>query len=72
MVLLNDLKEKFVVGNTNFKSINDDLKVTIQLNNRETPNQLLEYLIGKARVNHFVEVIPSVNDIFIKTVTQNA
>ncbi|MBI6115815.1 ABC transporter ATP-binding protein [Salegentibacter maritimus] len=72
MVLLNDLKEKFVVGNTNFKSINDDLKVTIQLNNRETPNQLLEYLIEKARVNHFVEVIPSVNDIFIKTVTQNA
>ena len=71
-LLLNDLKEKFIVGNTNFKSINKDLKITIQLSDRETPNQLLEYLIGKARVNHFVEVIPSVNDIFIKTVTQNA
>ncbi len=71
-LLLNELKEKFVIGNTNFKSINDDLKLTIQLNNGETPNQLLDYLIGKARINHFVEVIPSVNDIFIKTVTQNA
>lgn len=72
MALLAELKEKFVIGGTNFKSINDDLKLTIQLKEGESPNQLLDYLIGKARINHFVEVIPSVNDIFIKTVTQNA
>jgi len=70
--LFAELKEKFVVGSTNFKSINDDLKLTIQLKNEETPNQLLNYLLNRARINHFVEVIPSVNDIFIKTVTQNA
>ncbi|WP_286761390.1 ABC transporter ATP-binding protein [Salegentibacter sp. UBA1130] len=70
--LLAELKEKFVVGNTNFKSINDDLKLTIQLKEGETPNQLLNYLLAKAKINHFVEVIPSVNDIFIKTVTQHA
>lgn len=70
--LLAELRDKFVIGNTNFKSINDDLKLTIQLKDGETPNQLLDYLIGRARINHFVEVIPSVNDIFIKTVTQNA
>ena len=71
-ILLAELKEKFVIGKTNFKSINEDLKLTIQLKDGETPNQLLDYLISRTRINHFVEVIPSVNDIFIKTVTQNA
>ncbi|SHF48399.1 ABC-2 type transport system ATP-binding protein [Salegentibacter echinorum] len=70
--LLKELNERFVLGKAKFQSINDDLKLTIQLQENETQNDLLTYLIGKARINHFVEVIPSVNDIFIKTVTQNA
>jgi ABC-2 type transport system ATP-binding protein len=71
-VLLKELDEKFVLGKAKFQSINQDLKLTIQLQDHETPNELLAYLLSKARINHFVEVIPSVNDIFIKTVTQNA
>jgi ABC-2 type transport system ATP-binding protein len=70
--LLKELTAKFSVGKAYFKSINDDLKVSIQINPLESPNDLLLYLLSKARVNHFVEVIPSVNDIFIKTVTNNA
>lgn len=70
--LLKELNERFILGKAKFQSINDDLKLTIQLQENETQNDLLTYLIGKARINHFVEVIPSVNDIFIKTVTQNA
>lgn len=70
--LYTELKEKFVLGHASFKSINEDLKLTIQLKENESPNDLLEFLISRARVNHFVEVIPSVNDIFIKTVTQHA
>ena len=65
-------QEKFKVGAAHFKSINDDLKVSIQLQPHENPNDLIQYLLTKARINHFVEVIPSVNDIFIKTVTHNA
>jgi ABC-2 type transport system ATP-binding protein len=71
-LLLNELKAKFKIGKANFKSITDDLKVSIQLKPEESANDLLQYLISKAQVNHFVEVIPSVNDIFIKTVTKNA
>ncbi|MDT0644433.1 ATP-binding cassette domain-containing protein [Zunongwangia sp. F363] len=70
--LLGELEEKFVLGTAYFKSINDDLKVSVQLKDGESPNDLLQYLISKGKINHFVEVIPSVNDIFIKTVTQNA
>ncbi|MAO38498.1 MAG: ABC transporter ATP-binding protein [Zunongwangia sp.] len=70
--LMTELQEKFKVGAAHFKSINDDLKVSIQLQPHENPNDLIQYLLTKARINHFVEVIPSVNDIFIKTVTHNA
>ncbi|MDT0678163.1 ABC transporter ATP-binding protein [Autumnicola musiva] len=70
--LLRDLEGKFTLGKAYFKSINDDLKVSVQLKEGESPNDLLQYLITKGKINHFVEVIPSVNDIFIKTVTQNA
>ena len=71
-LLRKELEEKFTISETNFKSINDDLKLKIQMNNGGSPNDLLIFLTGKARVNHFVEVIPSVNDIFIQTVTTNA
>ena len=71
-VLRKELQTKFRISDTEFKSINDDLKLQIQIEPNASPNDLLIYLTGKAQVNHFVEVIPSVNDIFIKTVTTNA
>lgn len=70
--LKQDLGGKFRISETQFKSINDDLKLQIQMEDGSTPNELLSYLTSRAEVNHFVEVIPSVNDIFIKTVTTNA
>lgn len=70
--LLVELNDKFVVGKANFKSITNDLKLRLQIGANDSPNDLLKYLLSRAQVNHFVEVIPSVNDIFIKTVTQNA
>lgn len=71
-LLRRDLEEKFEISNTDFKSINDDLKLKISIGEKYSPNDLLIYLTSRAQVNHFVEVIPSVNDIFIKTVTSNA
>jgi len=69
--LLTDLKGNFKIDKAQFKSLSDDLKLNIQIKPNESPNDLLQYLITKSRVNHFVEVVPSVNDIFIKTVTKN-
>jgi ABC-2 type transport system ATP-binding protein len=65
------LSQKFKVTDANFKSIEDDLKVNIKLKNGDTSNDLLSYLTARGQVNHFVEVIPSVNDIFIQTVENN-
>ena len=67
--LMYDITQKFTVGQTNFKSLNDELKLEIQLGNA-TPNELLHLLTQRGQVTHFVEKIPSVNDIFIKTVSQ--
>ncbi|MGK4569135.1 ABC transporter ATP-binding protein [Flavobacterium sp. 3HN19-14] len=67
--LMYDLTQKFTVGQTNFKSLNDDLKLEIQLGDA-TSNELLHVLTQRGQVTHFVEKIPSVNDIFIKTVSQ--
>jgi ABC-2 type transport system ATP-binding protein len=33
-----------------------------------TSNELLNFLSSNAEVNHFMEVVPSANDIFIQTV----
>jgi ABC-2 type transport system ATP-binding protein len=66
--LMYDLTQKFKVASTNFKSLNDDLKLEIQLGNA-TSSELLNILTQRGQVTHFVEKIPSVNDIFIKTVS---
>jgi ABC-2 type transport system ATP-binding protein len=67
--LMYDLTQKFTVGQTDFKSLNDDLKLEIDLGNA-TSNELLSILTSRGQVTHFSENIPSVNDIFIQTVTQ--
>ena len=72
VALREELETKFRISETDFKSINNDLKLQIQIEESASPNDLLVYLTSRARVNHFVEVIPSVNDIFIKTVTTYA
>jgi ABC-2 type transport system ATP-binding protein len=67
--LMYDLSQKFTLSQTDFKSLNDELKLEINLG-AATPNELLNTLIQRGQVTHFVEKIPSVNDIFIKTVTE--
>ena len=66
--LMYDITQKFTVLPANFKSLGDELKLEIQINNA-TPNELLNILTQRGQVTHFVEKIPSVNDIFIQTVT---
>jgi len=66
--LMYDITQKFTVGQTNFKSLNNEIKLEIQLGN-STPNELLNILTQRGQVTHFVEKIPSVTDIFIQTVS---
>ena len=67
--LMYQLTQKFTIGQTDFKSLNDDLKLEVQLGNHTT-NDLLSILSQNGQVTHFAEKIPSVNDIFIQTVTE--
>ena len=68
--LQNELAEKFQISQANFKTLENELKLNVGLND-STPNHLLNYLTSKGEVSHFVELIPSVNDIFIQTVKNN-
>lgn len=67
--LMFDLTQRFKVGPANFKSLNNELKLEIELGSA-APNELLNVLLQRGQVTHFVEKTPSVNDIFIKTVTE--
>ena len=67
--LMYDLTQKFTVSQADFESLNDELKLEIQLGTA-TSNELLHLLTQRGQVTHFVEKIPSVNDIFIKTVSK--
>ena len=65
------INEKYEVLLPSFKNLNDDLKLNVKLKESDNSNDLLAFVLQHAEVNHFVEVIPSVNDIFIKSVNQN-
>jgi ABC-2 type transport system ATP-binding protein len=63
--LMYDITQKFTVGPANFKSLGKELKLEVQLGNA-MPNELLQVLTQRGQVTHFVEKIPSVNDILFK------
>lgn len=65
------LKEKFEITKATFKTINDEIKFNIKIDENQSANQLISHLTSKGELTHFVEVIPSVNDIFIQTVQNN-
>ena len=67
-MLLSDLAASFIVAKTNFKSLHNDVKLEINIGTHD-PNKLLHLLLQYGQVTHFIEKIPSVNDIFIAAVT---
>jgi ABC-2 type transport system ATP-binding protein len=66
-----NLKERFDIVPTQFKTINDELQFKIKLPDATPANELVNYLTGQGQLSHFVEVIPSANDIFIQTVSNS-
>ena len=69
--VISQLKEKFDLEPAHFKSINDTLKYKIKLPQDTSSNDLVSYLTSKGELNHFVEVIPTANDIFIETIQKS-
>ena len=65
------IQERFEVSPASFKSINGELKYRIKIPENSSANELVHYLTSKGALNHFVEVIPTANDIFIETVQNN-
>lgn len=66
-----ELSKKYNISDANFKTLENELKLNIKLSETDDSNTLLNYLNAKGQVTHFVELIPSVNDIFIQTVENN-
>ncbi|HEU0136718.1 MAG TPA: ATP-binding cassette domain-containing protein [Flavobacterium sp.] len=67
--LMYDLTQQFTLSQAYFKTLNNELKLNIQIGTTP-PNELLHILTQRGQVTHFVEKIPSVNDIFIESVSR--
>ncbi len=67
----NTLKENFKVLPADFKLLNEGLALNVQLSSTDSSNDLLSFLTSSGEVQHFVELIPSANDIFIQAIKNN-
>ena len=70
-ILLTQIEEHFTVEKTKAISFNEDFKLLNSLKNGVNSKDLIKFLNNKAQITHFTEVIPSVNDIFLKSVADN-
>ncbi|MCF6180716.1 ABC transporter ATP-binding protein [Lutibacter sp.] len=69
--LINEMQEKFEVTSLSKDSENNEQRMIVTLNNGDTTKDLIKYLNSKAQINHFSEIIPSANDIFLKSVANH-
>ena len=65
------LKENFEVFPSDFKLLGNELTLNVKLGASNSSNELLSFLTSRGEVQHFVELIPSANDIFIQAVNKN-
>ncbi|MCX7547097.1 ATP-binding cassette domain-containing protein [Xanthomarina sp. F1114] len=71
LMLEKELSEKFKVSPASFKTLDNELMLNVKLSENDIPNDLLSFLTSKGEVSHFVELIPSANDIFIQAIKNN-
>ena len=65
------IAERFDVTTADFKSLGDDLKLNVKLGSGDRSDDLLAFLSQNASINHYRELIPTANEIFIQTVKNN-
>jgi ABC-2 type transport system ATP-binding protein len=69
--LIANISNHFCVENSRTTTVDNELRLLIGLKNNETSTDLIQFLNNKAQINHFTEIIPSANDIFLKAVANN-
>lgn len=69
--LLIDINSRFKTSSAETKSFNEDVRLIIDLKEKESSKDLIKFLNNKAQITHFTEIIPSANDIFLKAVANN-
>lgn len=67
--LLKETLRDFDYKQTSFKSLDNEVQLNVSLGKFST-NELMHRLVQHGEITHFVEHIPSVNDIFIQTVSE--
>ncbi|MGC6438012.1 MAG: ABC transporter ATP-binding protein [Flavobacteriaceae bacterium] len=65
------ISERYSVSKAEFKSLDDDLKLNIKLKTGESSQELVSFLSTNAHINHYKELVPNANDIFIQTIQNN-
>jgi len=66
-----ELSDKFEITSAHFKSLEDELKLNIKLDDTNAVPHLIRFLNSKGVLNHFLELIPSAHDIFVKAVNKS-
>ncbi|OYQ38121.1 ABC transporter ATP-binding protein [Flavobacterium cyanobacteriorum] len=64
------IANRYTTKQASFKTLDDELKLEVTLPEGATSRELLQTLLQYGDVTYFVEKIPSVNDIFIQTVSK--
>lgn len=67
--LIAAMSQNYKMQPSQFNSLNNELQLEVDLGNT-APNELLHLLTQHGQVTHFVEKLPTVNDIFIQTVNK--
>ncbi|WP_121967194.1 ABC transporter ATP-binding protein [Myroides sp. N17-2] len=67
--LMLELSSQFKFTPAKFKSLNNEVQLEVDLGSK-MPNELLNILSMNGQVTHFVEKLPTVNDIFIQSVSK--
>ena len=68
----NLLREKYVISPSDIKMLDAGIALDVKIPKEATPNELLSLLTKYGQVQHFVERVPSANDIFMQAVTKNS
>lgn len=69
--LLKNITSKYQVDIASQQLESPVINLKIKLKNGESSSDLIRFLNSKAQINHFAEIIPSANDIFLKAVQSN-
>lgn len=70
-LFLSELAGQYTYELSDFDSMNQELKIQVQVKDTLKSQELLSFLMTQGTVTHFSEKIPSINDIFIQAINQS-